>query len=129
MLCWQDIHPEFHLAAEETAGGTKMGLGYTVSAKMNSERVGRSGNGGACASAYPKGPNAASCIEIATGGTRWLTWPELDNKCCNCCSFAQGCGPMKADWVSANGKFLGQEMYNGVNADKPVKILQRTFLD
>ena len=88
---------------------------YTYSADLNSEKMARAGNGGAC---YPANPKATGgCTEITTKGYRWFVW-ENTGDCCMCCTYEQGCGPMAQDWVSKNGKYVGQVAYNGVNADK-----------
>ena len=108
-----DTHSHFSIMTIEPK--VSMSANYTWSVPHNSEKMARSGNGGACYPANPK--TTAACTEITTQGSRWLTWPSTGD-CCLCCSYAQGCGPMKQDWVSANGKYVGQVSYNGVTADK-----------
>eukprot|EP01012_Entosiphon_sulcatum_P007616 TRINITY_DN1391_c0_g1_i1.p3 TRINITY_DN1391_c0_g1~~TRINITY_DN1391_c0_g1_i1.p3 ORF type:complete len:212 (+),score=29.94 TRINITY_DN1391_c0_g1_i1:31-666(+) len=69
----------------------------------------RDGTGDASCGAYH--PNEP-CLQVATQGNRYLVWPRLDNKCCICCSFAEGCGPIGSQWVS-NATFRGVERVGG----------------
>ena len=109
-----DSHP--HWSMNITEPKAQMTATYTYSALHNSEVMARSGNGGMCAGAKPDNAGVP-CVEVTTGGQHWLTWPSKA-ECCSCCSFAQGCGPMKQDWVSANGQYEGAVDYDGVRADK-----------
>ena len=44
------------------------------------------------------------CTQIATGGERYLYFPEK-NDCCSCCTFESGCSPVSADWLT-NATFV-----------------------
>ena len=50
------------------------------------------------------------CTHIAIDGMRYLVFPKL-NKCCSCCSFQSGCGPLSPSWLK-NATLVSNERYN-----------------
>lgn len=49
----------------------------------------------------------APCSHLVTDGIRYLIWPTLQ-KCCGCCTDADGCGIVKPTWmIDSKGTFSG----------------------
>jgi hypothetical protein len=59
-----------------------------------------------CSGYYNKTP----CTMLTTKGWKWLVWPQIQ-KCCKCCSYANGCGPLSPSWVS---NASGRTRYEGL---------------
>jgi len=60
----------------------------------------------------------APCIDLVANGSRWIIHP-LQDTCCLLGTFAQGCGPLKRDWIAANnGTYGGRSAVEGVDADE-----------
>lgn len=55
--------------------------------------------------------NATACVQLMTKGWRYMYWPKLQ-KCCKCCSFANGCGPLDPKWVQNQS---GNIIYEGLS--------------
>jgi hypothetical protein len=56
-----------------------------------------------------------SCIEIARDGQRYFVFPEL-KKCCRCCSWSAGCGPVEQPWTT-NAVYKGRKSIKGEECD------------
>ena len=54
--------------------------------------------------------NNTACSMLTTDGWKYLIWPEL-GKCCKCCSYANGCGPLLPKWVTNQ---TGNTRYEGI---------------
>jgi hypothetical protein len=53
--------------------------------------------------------NATPCTHLTVAGWYYLVFPERD-ACCKCCSFDEGCGPLRPNWLSnstGNLQYLG----------------------
>ena len=57
-------------------------------------------------------PNS-DCTQLAVGGQRYLFG---GGKCCRCCSWDNGCGPVKPSWVDS-AKYVGQRLIEGALCD------------
>ena len=96
----------FRVAFNETTGlpiigGSTSGVMY-YDADQGSERIDRA-NGHVdryCGSVHPFKLDTP-CTHVATAGRRFLLFPALHgaDACCSCCTFADGCGPVRADWL------------------------------
>ena len=60
----------------------------------------------------------APCIDLVTGGYRYIIHPKTDD-CCVLGTFAHGCGPVAQDWmVVGNGTYGGRAVVNGAETDE-----------
>ena len=55
------------------------------------------------------------CLELAVGGQRYFAFPSL-GKCCTCCSWANGCGPVGQKWVQG-AAYEGEKVIGGEACD------------
>jgi len=53
------------------------------------------------------------CTDLAVGGQRYIYG---GGKCCRCCSWEHGCGPIKSSWVD-NATYAGQRVVKGQTCD------------
>mmetsp|Transcript_46415 Transcript_46415/g.110585 ORF Transcript_46415/g.110585 Transcript_46415/m.110585 type:complete len:236 (-) Transcript_46415:72-779(-) len=53
--------------------------------------------------------NNTPCLILTADEWKWLAWPEL-KKCCKCCSFGNGCGPLASTWLTNSS---GNIFYEG----------------
>ena len=60
-------------------------------------------------------PNTA-CIQLAVSGHRYLVFPDIE-KCCRCCSWEHGCGPLMQNWT-APAVYMGRRNVSGLSCDK-----------
>ena len=65
-----------------------------------------------CVSVHPLADTP--CIHLATGGTRYLIFPQL-GECCVCCTAAGGCGPLSPHWLD-NATYQGEVQLRGMAA-------------
>jgi hypothetical protein len=59
--------------------------------------------------------DSTPCVELAVKESRYFYFPEKQD-CCNCCSFKDGCGPIKPAWAE-NATYAGKKIVNGVSCD------------
>jgi hypothetical protein len=57
-----------------------------------------------------------ACIELAVAGQRYIVFPEIQ-ECCRCCSWKNGCGPLRSAWVD-NASFIGVTPFDGEQCNR-----------
>jgi len=89
---------------------------YVYDAERQRSRIDRENGVGDryCGSAYPF--RNTPCTHLVRDGMRYLMFPEY-KYCCKCCSDANGCGPIKRDWLS-NATYIGQDVIYGIQSNK-----------